>query len=68
LSPKPEPRPTLEEMTCRYVLRILEQAKGNKSEAARILGVPRRTLYRMLERYSDAGKPSDLGRADASVH
>ena len=61
-------RPTLEEMTCQYVLRALEQAKGNKSEAARILGVPRRTLYRMLERYAEAGKLSDVSQSGASIH
>ena len=62
------PRPTLEDMTCEYVLRVLGQSKGNKSEAARILGVPRRTLYRMLERYAEAGKLSDVRHVGPSVH
>jgi two-component system response regulator HydG len=61
-------RQTLDEMTFEYVLRILEQSKGNKSEAARVLGVPRRTLYRMLERYAEAGRISDVGHPGASVH
>jgi len=67
-SPQVRPRPTLEDMTCEYVLRVRGQSKGNKSETARILGVPRRTLYRMLERYAEAGKLSDMGHSGASVH
>lgn len=34
-----------------HVLAILEREKGNKARAARALGVNRRTLYRLLERY-----------------
>ena len=63
-----QPRQTLDEMACQYVLRVLEQSKGNKSEAARVLGVPRRTLYRMLERYAEAGRISDVSHGSTSVH
>ncbi len=42
---------TLEELEQRYILRVLETVDDNKSEAARVLGVDRRTLYRKLERY-----------------
>jgi two-component system NtrC family response regulator len=31
-----------------YVLKVLEQAKGNKSEAAKILGITRQTLRKKL--------------------
>jgi DNA-binding NtrC family response regulator len=41
----------LEEMERRYVLRVLEAVKGNKSMAAKILGLSRKTLYRRLEEY-----------------
>ncbi|MBI4364679.1 MAG: sigma-54-dependent Fis family transcriptional regulator, partial [Candidatus Latescibacteria bacterium] len=45
-------RQTLAELTRSYVMRVLEETKGNKTEAARVLGVPRRTFYRMLSRLS----------------
>ena len=46
----------MEEVERRYVLRVLEAVAGNKTEAARVLGFDRKTLYRKLERY---GLPSD---------
>jgi len=42
---------TLEELEKKYLIRVLKETGGNKSEAAKILGVDRRTLYRMAERY-----------------
>ena len=33
-----------------YVLKVLEETKGNKKKAAEILGVDRTTLYRILEK------------------
>jgi len=58
---KPAPaRPTLDDTVRTYVLQILAESGGNKTAAARTLGVPRRTLYRMLERYASErlrGKP-----------
>ncbi|MDD5541892.1 MAG: sigma-54 dependent transcriptional regulator [Acidobacteriia bacterium] len=43
--------PSLDELERRYLLRALEAAGNNKSRAAEILGVNRKTLYRMAERY-----------------
>ena len=43
---------TLDELERRYVTRVVESVAGNKSAAARILGIERKTLYRMLERWS----------------
>ncbi|MBM4121991.1 MAG: sigma-54-dependent Fis family transcriptional regulator [Nitrospira sp.] len=43
--------PTLEEMEKQYLMRVLREVGGNKVKAARILGIDRRTLYRMAERF-----------------
>ena len=40
---------TLEEVEQRYICRVLESVQGNRTEAARILGVDRKTLYRHLK-------------------
>jgi DNA-binding NtrC family response regulator len=47
--------PTLDEIERRYVDRVLERCEGNRTDAANILGVDRRTLQRLLARR--AGKP-----------
>jgi len=41
---------TLKALEARYLQRVLSLVDGNKTRAAEILGVDRRTLYRMLER------------------
>ncbi len=41
----------LDEVERRYILRVLEAVAGNKTAAARVLGLERKTLYRKLERY-----------------
>ncbi len=46
----PGPRMTLEELKRWYVDTVLGETGGNKVRAAEILGIDRRTLYRMLER------------------
>ena len=42
---------TLHDLERDYIGRVLQNAQGNKTEAARILGVDRTTLYRKLEEY-----------------
>jgi two-component system response regulator HydG len=46
------PLPSLEEVERRHVLRVLEAVSGNREEAARILGISRRTLSRMAQRWT----------------
>ena len=46
-----EDLPPLDELERRYLLYILEVTGGNRTRAAEILGIDRRTLYRMIERY-----------------
>ena len=56
-------RPTLEEVEAEYISETLVAAKGNKSEAARWLGISRKNLYEKLARYERKGK----GRRDAGA-
>jgi len=42
---------TLEELEKRYLQKVLRETGGNKMKAARILGIDRRTLYRMAQRF-----------------
>jgi len=46
----PASRMTLEEVKRWYLNKVLEEAGGNKLRAAELLGIDRRTLYRILER------------------
>lgn len=41
----------LDDLERRHILRVLEQTAGNKTEAARLLGIGIATLYRKLESY-----------------
>jgi DNA-binding NtrC family response regulator len=45
---------TIEEVERRYIQRVLKLVEGNKSRAANLLGLDRRTLYRKLERWESA--------------
>ncbi|MEX1364233.1 MAG: sigma-54 dependent transcriptional regulator [Nannocystaceae bacterium] len=47
----PDDLPSLEQLERRYIRRVLELVGGNKSQAARILGIERRTLYRRLDKH-----------------
>jgi DNA-binding NtrC family response regulator len=49
----PAPGMSLEAVKRWYVHRVLEEAGGNKQRAAEMLGVDRRTLYRLLARESE---------------
>jgi DNA-binding NtrC family response regulator len=53
--------PRLDELERRYLLHVLEAANGNRTRAAEILGIDRRTLYRMAERFGVDLKDSDQG-------
>ncbi|MGE0882782.1 MAG: sigma-54-dependent transcriptional regulator [Blastocatellales bacterium] len=43
--------PTLDELERRYMLHVLEVMNGSRTRAAEIMGIDRRTLYRMAERF-----------------
>ena len=42
---------TLEQLERQHILRVLEEANGNRERAAAILGISARTLYRKLREY-----------------
>jgi two-component system, NtrC family, response regulator AtoC len=46
-----EPLVTLDEMEKRYLQKVLRETGWNKARAAKVLGIDRRTLYRMAERF-----------------
>lgn len=43
--------PTLDELEKRYMRFVLEKLDNNRTRAAEVLGIDRRTLYRMAERF-----------------
>jgi two-component system response regulator HydG/two-component system response regulator AtoC len=53
---------SLSELECRHIQRVLERTHGNKQAAARILGIDRSTLQRMIKRHNlEETKPDDCG-------
>lgn len=46
-----EEEKTIEAVTKHHILHVLEETKGNISEAAKILGIQRMTLYNKLKKY-----------------
>jgi DNA-binding NtrC family response regulator len=56
---------TLKALRREQVLKILESTHGNKERTARLLGISRRTLYRLLEQYG-LGKTKSSTEADTS--
>jgi two-component system, NtrC family, response regulator AtoC len=64
-SPRPfslaDDRPTLDELCRRYTHLVLSESDGNKSRAAEVLGINRRTLYRYLEAYGGAARDDAEG-------
>ena len=58
---------TMEELEKRYLLRVFKIVGNNKSRAAEVLGIDRRTMYRKLERYAAMdGVDTKEPAADAS--
>ena len=55
---------TLETLEKSYILRVLSLVGGNKSQAAQMLGVDRRTLYRKLARYENPASAQADGESE----
>jgi two-component system response regulator AtoC len=43
---------TIEDVTKNHILQVLEETRGNISEAAKVLGIQRMTLYNKLKKYN----------------
>ena len=66
-TPEPESGKTLREVEREHVLRVLGSVDGNKAQAAKLLGLDRKTLYRKLREYSngESGEAPLSGRRRA---
>jgi len=53
--------PTVDELERRYLLHVFEVVGGSKTKAAAVMGIDRRTLYRMAERFGIRLSESDPG-------
>jgi DNA-binding NtrC family response regulator len=49
----------LAEVEAEHVRRILRKYRGNKVRAALALGISRRTLYRIIEKFNLDGRPGE---------
>jgi DNA-binding NtrC family response regulator len=50
---------SLEELEHEYILKAIEKAKGNKSKAAKLLGITRRALYSRLKIFERKQQPQE---------
>jgi DNA-binding NtrC family response regulator len=50
----------LEALERRHVAEVVRQMKGNKVQAAKALGISRRALYRLIEKYGLDGKGAEV--------
>ena len=58
-------RPTLAEIESEYIREILDATKGNKAEAARILGISRKNLYERLAREEEMKATQTAGKVNS---
>jgi DNA-binding NtrC family response regulator len=55
----------LREIERRHVEQVLQQERGNKVQAARALGISRRALYRLIDKYHLEGYKSEAAERGA---
>lgn len=56
----------LDDIAKTHIVEVLNRHRGNKAKTARALGIHRRKLYRLLERYQLTGDKPEEGEAAAS--
>jgi DNA-binding NtrC family response regulator len=54
---------SLDELARRYITRVIKLFRGNKSRAAEVLGIDRRTLYRRIEGWEQQEARDNVTRA-----
>jgi DNA-binding NtrC family response regulator len=67
LGARRERRPTLAELEADYIREVLAASRGNKSEAARVLGISRKNLYERLARQKADGGHQVSGVSEKPV-
>jgi DNA-binding phage protein len=58
----------MEEVRRRYIGKVLDAVAGNKTLAAQVLGVDRRTLYRRLDRWCEPSFAPKGTSRETQVH
>jgi DNA-binding NtrC family response regulator len=58
----------LREVERRHLVEVLDRKKGNKVHAAKVLGISRRALYRLIEKYDLNGEGSPAQRSLVMPH
>ena len=61
--------PRLDELERRYLLHVLEVVGGSRTKAASVMGIDRRTLYRMADRFEiKLGEESERQESSPKAH
>ena len=60
--------PTLDELERRYLLHVLEVVGENRTRAAEVMGIDRRTLYRMAERFDIKSEDESRNPESSPTH
>ena len=55
----------LADLERKHVVGMLEKARGNKAKTARMLGISRRSLYRLMEKYELQPRTADVDGQDS---